>query len=68
MGQRRDVRQNRKTLNPYISYNIKRKHDEYDILLKDLAQHTQSGIVALGVGSVGEACLNTQAGDTVKFI
>lgn len=30
-------------------------------------QLTQFGSVALGVGSVGEACLNIQAGDTVFF-
>lgn len=32
------------------------------------AQLTQTGRVALGVGGVGEACLNTQAGDIMQFI
>lgn len=33
-----------------------------------MAQLTQTGSIALGVGCVGEACLDIQAGDIMQFI
>lgn len=35
---------------------------------KKMLHLTQTGSVALGVGCVGEACLNLQASDMMQFI
>lgn len=40
----------------------------FALIEKNMAQLTQFGSVALGAGSVGEACLNVQAVDTMQFI